>query len=265
MYQRGSRLALTLGLMLSSMQAEQGLSPAGREALQALARTYSIEIIAEAPSFPVKTIYGQINGSAARAAALDKYIPLLVDELTLYPPALIEKAELKRIVLCEGLSFADQVRNAVPDHVNDTLYLEVLRGQDSPRYLRKVIHHDFFHLVDLHDDGSMHLDEAWRALNGATYAYGDGGRNAQTIPTSSVLTEDYPGFLNYYSTTAVEEDKAEVFANLLVDPAYVEARTKKDKVLRSKVTRMRQLLTAFCPELDREFWRIVSKKKRSDE
>ena len=52
----------------------------------------------------------------------------------------------------------------------------------------------------------------WDALKPKDFKYGSGGKNAQDISTTSLLTEKYPGFLNHYSTTAVEEDKAEVLA-----------------------------------------------------
>ena len=80
---------------------------------------------------------------------------------------------------------------------------------------------------------------------------------------SSILTDKYSGFLNYYSTTGVEEDKAEVFANLIVDPAYVENRIKNDAVLRAKVKMMQKLLRSFCPDVNAAFWKRVRLMKRS--
>src|SRR5204863_9871526 len=75
----------------------------------------------------------------------------------------------------------------------------------------------------------------------------------------------YPGFLNHFSTFGVNEDKAEVFANLIVDSAYVERRATKDPVLRAKVQRMRELLAEFCPAVNDEFWEKARKLKRFDE
>jgi hypothetical protein len=62
----------------------------------------------------------------------------------------------------------------------------------------------------------------------------------------------------------VEEDKAEVFANLIVDFAYVEVRAKKDRVLNAKVERMKELLVKFCPAMNDELWDKVRKLKRAD-
>ncbi len=74
------------------------------------------------------------------------------------------------------------------------------------------------------------------------------------MPTTSLLTKDYPGFLNHYSTTGVEEDKAEIFANLMVSPDVMRSWANTDKILAAKIQAMHDLLEEFCPELNGEFW-----------
>jgi len=54
--------------------------------------------------------------------------------------------------------------------------------------------------------------------------------------------------------TGIEEDKAEVFATLIVQPEYVTQRTDKDQVLAAKVTRMKDILRHFCPEACEALW-----------
>jgi hypothetical protein len=68
-----------------------------------------------------------------------------------------------------------------------------------------------------------------------------------------VLTDRFPGFLNHYSTTGVEEDKAEFFANLMVEPDYVLRRAAEDRVIQAKVLRMRELMADFCDQIEEEF------------
>ena len=243
---------------------EQGSVPSGALVeLAKIARAYNIEIVATDPSFPVKCTYGTIDGKRAGPKELERYIDLFAPEFTIYPPSLIRLSLLKRIVLCVELSFAGQLRNAVPDFEHDALYIEVSRGSYSKAYLRKVLHHEFFHIVDYRDDGKLYQDERWSSLNLSSFKYGTGGKDAQERADSSLITDKFPGFLNYYSTTGVEEDKAEVFANLIVDPAYIEGRIKNDAVLNAKVMLMKALLTRFCPELNDVFWEKVKQMKRT--
>ena len=232
--------------------------------LNKIATAYKIEIVTAAPRFPVKTWHGKIDGKSADRKTLENYAGLFAPEFTLYPPDLVKRSQLKRVVLCKDLSFAGQRRNAIPDYEHDTLYLDVSRGTYSKTYLRKVIHHEFFHIIDYRDDGSVYQDKRWTVLNPAKFKYGSGGRTVQDLQNTSSLTDKFPGFLNHYSTTAVEEDKAVVFANLIVNPAYVEDRVKKDFVLKAKVERMRDLLVTFCPDMKEEFWEAVREMKRPD-
>jgi hypothetical protein len=204
-----------------------------------------------------------VDGKSADPKDLENYRSLFASEFSLYPPDLVKRSQLKRVVLCSELSFAGQQRNAIPDYEHDTLYLDVRRGAYNKAYLRTVIHHEFFHIIDYRDDGQVYQDKGWEALNPPGFKYGSGGKNAQAFALTSILTDRFPGFLNHYSTTGVEEDKAEVFANLIVHPAYVEARTQKDPVLKAKVARMRELLLQFCPDMNDRFWQKVRAVKRS--
>ena len=118
-------------------------------------------------------------------------------------------------------------------------------------------------IIDFRDDGLVYKDERWQALNPADFKYGSGGKNAQETKDTSVLTDKYPGFLNHYSTTGVEEDKAEVFANLMVEPGYLAERMKTDRVLKAKTERMRELLKDFCSDMNDKFWDTVKNAKRN--
>lgn len=232
--------------------------------LEKITKTYKIEIARADLFFPVKTTYGMINGKNADTKELQQYVALFAPEFTLYPTDLIQRSQLKRVALCSELSFADQRRNAIPDYEHDTLYLDVSRGTYDRTYLRKVIHHEFFHIIDYRDDGSVYKDERWEALNPAEFKYGGGGRAVQSFQLTSVLTDKFPGFLNHYSTTGVEEDKAEVFANLIVDSTYVENRMKMNRVLNAKVERMKELLATFCPDMNNTFWEKAAQVKRGE-
>lgn len=223
-------------------------------AVKPLVEKYGLQVVTTAPTFPVKMSSGVITGKAADPKALARYLTLFVPEFQLYPADLIRRTKLKRLVFCENLAFAGQLRTALPDFEHDTLYYDVARGAENPAYQRKVIHHEYYHLIDLRDDGRLYRDERWAALNTAGFKYGTGGKNAQEVADTGTLTDKYPGFLNHYSTTGVEEDKAEVFALLMMDRAYLTGRSEKERVLAAKVARMQEIMKKFCPEIDGKFW-----------
>lgn len=231
--------------------------------LRRVANNYQIEILTSNLEFPIKTTHGLIEGKAATEQQLLAYQSLFVQEFSLYPPRLIRLVKLKRVVLCDELSFAGQRRNAVPDFGHDTLYLDIVRGVENSLYMRKVLHHDVYHMIDYRDDGRLYNDDRWLLLNPPQFQYSrGGGKSVQDSAETSVLTDKYPGFLNHYSTMGVEEDKAEIFAHMMVEGSYVTRRAARDDVLAAKVERMKELLEKFCPEMNSEFWKKVEKAEQ---
>lgn len=247
-------LAWTFGTMTLAASARCEAPVDRRPCLASIEAHYGLEIVTTAPVFPVSVNGGEIAGAAATPAEIETYSALFAAEFSRYPRGLIEKARLRRIVLCGELSFGGQLRGAVPDFEHDTLYLDVRRGASNQEYQRLVLHHDFFHLLDYRDDGLLLEDAAWAGMNAADFQYGAGGETAQDNAETSVLTAAFPGFLNHYSTTSVAEDKAEIFAHLLVGYDRIIARGESDQVVANKIARMKELLETLVPEVNAAFW-----------
>ncbi len=224
------------------------------EEVAALADKYALRVVHVNTRFPVAIAHGDITGRDATAESLEKFQTILVPEWNLYPPSLIKATGLARIVLCEDLAFDGQPRTAIPDFEHHDLYFDVARGSYSPPYVRSVIHHEFFHVIDNCDDGQLYADEKWAALLPAGTRYGTGGKDAQLDASMSLVDDSLPGFLTPYSMTAVEEDKAEMFAHLVVNGAMVEKRSGVDATIAAKARLMKALLRKFCPEMDDSFW-----------
>lgn len=253
---------LTIALAVVSLPAGRQQLSQARLSLKQLERAYSIEILTENPGLPDKTPSATFTGKAARSKAVDAYAEVLFQEFALYPPALTKRVRIKRIVLCEELAVNGQLRAAAPNWKTDTLYLDVTRGKTSGFYQNRTLHHEFFHMIDFADDGKVYSDPVWAALNPGGFQYGSGGVSAQDIPSTSLPSEAFPGFLNHYGTTGIEEDKAELFTYLMVHPRLLSERCSKDPVLKGKTEKLKQMLAAFCPELNEAFWLKVAKFKR---
>jgi hypothetical protein len=245
---------LCLCLCLPTARSESNSDEQVEGLIDMVAPRYDLDISAPAQSFSIPLEGGKVSGAPSDAESVNRYAQIFAKEFSLYPPAFVKKTKLKRVVFCEQLAYNAQFRAAVPDFYTNTLYLDVKRGADRGDYQRKVIHHDYFHMIDSEDDGLLYEDQAWAALNPEGFSYGDGGANAQHIATTAQLTDKYPGFLNHYSTTGVEEDKAEMFTNMIIEPSYVLERIKSDRVLANKARCMKCLMKRFCSAMDEEFW-----------
>ena len=242
--------ALIVGILCPVGEAKQD-TPAS---LENVSKRFQIEIV-RIPTkiYPVKNRFGIITGEVPTEASLKKYTPVLARELSKYPTPFLEKTNLKRIVLAQGLQYDGQERAGVPDFQNQTLHLDVEQGNWNKLYQESVIHHELFHVVDWKDDGKIYDDKKWKKLNPDRFEYGSGGKNARgkdQWPLDNTLR----GFLNKYSMSGVEEDKAEIYANMIVRPGVVRKRARKDPVIAKKITAMKRLLHDFSPSMDRNFW-----------
>jgi hypothetical protein len=220
---------------------------------QSIESKYGVKLVV-GHKFPVATLHGQIRALNAEKSQIDRYITILASEFLRYPPAFVAKSGLKRIILCRELNFMGQKRTAVPDFEHDSLYLDVVMGDYDSDYQRRVIHHEFFHMVDYKDDGELYSDKSWARFNPRDFQYGSGGAQMQDDPHSGVRSKRQ-GFLNRYSTSGVEEDKAELFAYMMTDYDQIESLAASDPVIRKKLQAMKALLSNFCPEMNESFWR----------
>lgn len=195
-----------------------------------------------------------VKSDPVREDILERYMRLLDAEWRRYPVALIKRVGLKRVVIGQKVTVLGQPRAAVPDFEADTFWLDADVGVRIPRYGREVLHHDFFHMIDEHDSPDGRRDVEWEKLNPPTVKYGKGGWFMQSGNVGA-LREDLPGFLTEYATSAVEEDKAEVFGHLMTSPAFVRRLCDRDPVLAAKVGRLKELLAKFVPDMDEAWWR----------
>jgi hypothetical protein len=255
--------------------------------LDDLKARYSIDIVVPGEPFCIWLENGQystgIEGEPATSEQASWYVPLFAEEFGLYPPRLVRQT-LVRVVLCgelfrsrkrnprmgklaglvvgpKPLYFSHRPRGGIPNGGNGDLYLSVTSGRDDKAHVRRTIHHEFYHCVQLRQFGRLG-DRGWAALNRPDFVYGPGGLrvNEGTDRTFWVMPAEAwgNGFLNQYSMSAPEEDQAEIFAHLITEPARMESRLASDDILQSKVERLKASLETLCPDVNVDFWRDVA-------
>lgn len=220
-----------------------GTSTAAQEADPA-GRPWEVQIIEDEPGFPVQTRDGRLDGSPIPPADLVSrgfYRRILHEILSDYPPRLLQRIGLRSVVLCDNLSFEGTNCFAYAVVERGCLYLSIRAGLES-HYVRRTFHHEIFHQVDYADDHQLASDPRWEALNPRGFRYSGDAERLQADPNSTLPDESLEGFLNRYGTSAPAEDKAELYASLMVDRAAVRRREARDAVIRRKVERLRQTL-----------------------
>ncbi len=212
-----------------------------------------VELVAGTEKFSVMTDYGQIEGVGAGTGDIDLFLYMFRKEFGKYPPELLRLSGLKRIAFCSELLHDGQRRSGVALSENFTVYLNVRSGVFSERFRRKLMHHEFFHIIDFASFG-YERDTEWEALNAPGVDYNPAAATAAGHGPSSDVTHPAAGFLTRYSLAESREDKAELFSNLMFNDLQAREFIKRDGVLAAKVQLLKARLKAFCPELDDGFW-----------
>lgn len=158
--------------------------------------------------------------------ALKAYGAVLIDEWSKYPLDWVRVTRVKGIVLAVKLNVFDALRRtsmraAMPDIGGNVLFYDI--GYGSGDYARHVIHHEFEHLKTYNLTGDYApSDPTWLSLNPPDFRYGDGGAFCY-VPGNSCLTGSHPipGFVSGYATSAIEEDKAELYGYLMGTSYYL--------------------------------------------
>lgn len=185
------------------------------------------------------------------------YVRLFEREFNKYPVEFIQKTNLRSIIIVQEVTNTDgALRTAVPDRENEVLYLQYPQKNYYPDYYKHTIHHEFYHMIEEEIYGtSFYKDPVWAMFNDTSFHYGNGG-NSMYDKKVNTYKMDNPikGFINLYSTSAIEEDKAEIYAILFVDleRKKLEEFAKTDKILEEKINYMKHFICTISNEF-REF------------
>jgi len=220
-------------------------SSALRELSMRLAASHGVEILHADVEVELTLDNGVVTAGPAEERALAAATVLVVDELTRLPSELLRKSGLARVMLVTRLA---EERRAIPSlpNYNRSLILDV---DASPAFLRRLLHHEVFHFIDLAEDGEVLRDPAWERLNPPGFRYGSGGRTMRE-PAASALSREFPGFATRYATSAIEEDKAELFAFIVTEPAALRAMARDDAYLAAKIARLEASIAKLVPGVD---------------
>ena len=203
-----------------------------------------VELLVAKRSFDLRLGNGPLTGNQPDPALVARARQIISSELDRYPRSFLEQSQLRRVLLCQSLHERGQAIPSLPNYAS-SLLLDV----DAPAsYLKRLLHHEVYHFVDFADDEQLSQDPEWEALNDRWFVYGSGGRFMRD-PDSARFTDRIPGFVSKYATSAVEEDKAEVFALMMVEPETLERMAMRDPVVANKLRAIERRIALFSPEL----------------
>lgn len=221
-------------------------------------KSYGIKVVMTPPQpTDPKTRFKPLSSSIPE---LQTYLTLFDEELARYSPALLKCSGLKTFAPVQDLTGNGEWGPFSYDFVKGVLYCNVKfqeSGKNPDQYLRHTIHHEIAHAVDRALNGWLISDDPkWMLLNPPAFRYGAGGASIRAGFRAD-HSDASPGFFSLYSKAAVAEDKAEVFAGLMLpaEAAQLEKLIARDKVLEGKAKYWRDVIDFYrkpLPNDDRQ-------------
>ena len=215
-------------------------------------------------------------------------LPLLLSVLTTYPIELYDRLGMDSVILCEQLRYKGVEWRCVPVLTAGRMYVSCERVDAV--YLQSTLHHELFHFIDHSIQTTAtatattaatpslqqqqpssplrnHIalpDPEWCALNVPSFVYGNGGMAVRDASASSTASSPGVGLLNAYAASAVEEDKAEVWAAMMRNHDMVGVSDggggKVDEIVREKAALLRARVERWSEgSLGPQWWSVAKR------
>ena len=240
--------ALTCSSSQSGAAAPQQQPPAVQadasfdQLTEAFRNRYNIELTTSPPASENEDVGFKVISPRDRLPL--ERLQVIGEELARYSPSMLRATRVKKIALVSKLTRNNVVRPGT--HTGFTYYVNV-EEQPSEPFERHLFHYSMASTVLRRFCGEMtSLEPRWLTLNDPAFRYGGGGKVYR--PSSDMNHNDAPrGFSSLYSRAGASEDKAEVFAMLMVpdDLRWMKERAARDPILAAKMKYMQSLIDYF--------------------
>lgn len=234
--------------------------------LKAIENNYGIKTYMEINMNKLPSFSWPISSSSIAESDYKKvqtFLLLFDEEFKKYPWKFLKKTNLKGVAFTKNMKLTSNgwVRGAIPDYYKEILLLDFLAGAFDKTYQRHVVHHEFYHMIEeeFHGD-SFYKDPAWNALNLAGTNYGNGGAAVQGLNNQYEYVHPATGFVNRYAQSAINEDKAEMYATLFITSQYNKTKdwiNNGDTVLAKKKNYMQTFLRGIDSKFDDNYWQTT--------
>lgn len=198
------------------------------------------------------------RGGDAQAVAL--YLRAYIDEFSKYPRSFLRKVNLEWVMFVKGLRVdeipraATYLRSYAPTTMmpRGGMVYDVQQGASNQAYVRRSLHHEFFHFIDYGVQIGGIEDADWLAMNPRGFRYTGEMANFSRRPDHPA-----PGIITTYSAKSSWEDRAELFAALMDEETYPRLReiAAADPVVRRKIRYLVRFLGRIDPAMGSSYFR----------
>lgn len=198
-----------------------------------------------------RTYWGRYRLTANNKELL-RYFRMMEAEIKKYPSDYFIKSRANMLCFGEHLSVKRVVVAAVPvPEINTILYSlsRDIKGKGRKPYkigyLTNTFHHELFHNTDYVIWGRHYYKwDKWQVLNVPGFRYAGKGTMAYTQKDKMKKMKLQKGFMNKYSQTGMEEDRAEIMEAIMLYPEnkHLIRRCQRDEIIRKKVNLINEIV-----------------------
>ena|SRR3989344_2811395 len=200
-------------------------------------------------------------------AQTKKFALLFIDEWKKYPIDWVDNSNLEIIAFVKTLYVDGNYRAAVPItnpkgvYYDSNLLSSYINSPENLYYSNEVIHHEYYHLIEYSYFGDFYnSDNIWSSFNNPDFKYISAGKDAYASSDYQHQAHPSEGFVSTYSRYALEEDKAEIYAYIMVTEDYrnILEWVESDPILLKKVNYMKNFMQSHSSSMDDNFFRRVN-------
>lgn len=215
-------------------------------------------------STPNSPFYFDLNYSEED---LNYYKNLLQAQIAKYPRGYWIKGRVEKVILVKYILNGGGAAQGLADGAQKAVYLSVGRGIatcNCDEHFASTIHHELMHNVDYSVFGtfpSPFQTPEWTSLNSKGFQYGSVYYSGTPLTVWTHLINPMPGFLSYYGTANVTEDRAIFASAIFSDPVQFQSNSlatfcQNDPIVAAKVRNLIAYLNRFWPFAGGEsFWK----------
>lgn len=174
---------------------------------------------------------------------LKKALFLFVQEISLYPKNFFRYARCRNIYFVQKLFYeqkpVDGLFSAGPNYI----FYDYSRRHDNTQKIRHSIHHELYHMIGSKHPFWKERGAQWETLNRSGFSYGRKMKPRERNPVN-FYAPDEPGFITDYAMVSAEEDRAEMFACMMIPEEFriMKQWAQKDEILFKKSEMINEFL-----------------------
>jgi hypothetical protein len=235
--------SLCLGSISVECRAEELRDPALDRLLEKVEADYGIDLhYAEGPA-PKFTDLVYSLADVKDKPVLEKAILLFIQEISLYPRNFFRYAHCRDIYFVRRLFYKKKPVEGVFSAGANYIFYDYSRRGDNTQKIRHYIHHELYHAIGSKHPFWRERGPAWEALNRKEFSYSQKYDPHKRNPINYYAPPEL-GFITDYAMASAEEDRAEVFACMMIPEQFslMEQWAQKDRILFDKVEMMKEFL-----------------------